>query len=84
MFQKEVLQKVQLIKLNKKQIQLINNNVFVASDRLFEVFVGIPDGLTINNFECNHSVKRYKILLNRHILVLLFYAVAFVLFTVYF
>ena len=72
-FQGKVFQKVRLRKLNKKQFQLINNDIFVVSDGVFEAFVSIPYDLTMDNDECIHSVKQSNIRLNKRILILLFY-----------
>ena len=83
-FKGKILQKVRLRKLNKKQFPLINNDVFVAPDGVFEAFVVIPDDLTMDNDECIYSVKQSKIWLSKRILILLFYIVAFVCFFCFF
>ena len=50
-FQGKYLQKVQSRKSNKKQFQLINRDVFVAPDEVFEAFIGFDDELAMDNNE---------------------------------
>ena len=45
------LQKVRSRKSNKKQFQLINRDVFVAPDEVFEAFIGFDDELAMDNNE---------------------------------
>lgn len=53
----EVLHKVQMRELNKNQLQLRNDDVFVAQGQVFGVFIGIVDDLTMSNDHCIHLVK---------------------------
>ena len=53
----EVLHKVQMRELNKNQLQLRNDDVFVAQGQVFGVFIGIVDDLPMSNDHCIHLVK---------------------------
>ena len=61
----EALHKVQMRELNKNQLQLRNDDVFVAQGQVFGVFIGIVDDLTMSNDHCIHLVKWYKTSLNK-------------------
>ena len=61
-FRGKFLRKVRSRKSNKKQFQLINNDVFVTPDKIFEVFIGFDDELTIDNNEYLHSFEHSRIL----------------------
>ena len=43
------LQKVSSKKTNKKQFKIQDKDEYVTPDQIFEVFVGIADGLTMND-----------------------------------
>lgn len=43
--------------LNKNQLQLRNDDVFVAPGQVFGAFIGIVDNLTMSNDHCIHLVK---------------------------
>ena len=60
-FRGKYLQKVQSRKSNKKQFQLINRDVFVTPDEVFEAFTGFGDGLAIDNNEYPHLIEQSKI-----------------------
>ena len=48
-FRGKYLQKVRARRSNKKQFQLINRDVFVTADEVFDAFVGFDDELAIDN-----------------------------------
>ena len=60
-FQGKYLQKVQLRNSNKKRFQLINRNVFVTPDEVFEAFIGFVDELAIDNNEYLHLMEQSRI-----------------------
>ena len=60
-FRGKYLQKVRSRKSNKNQFQLINRDVFVAPDKVFEAFIGFDDDLAIDNNEYLHLIEQSRI-----------------------
>ena len=60
-FRGKDLQKVRSRKSNKKSFQLINRDVFVAPDEVFEAFIGFDDELLIDNNEYLHLLEQSRI-----------------------
>ena len=60
-FRGKYLQKVQSRKSNKKQFQLMNSDVFVTPDEVFEAFIGFDDQLAIDNNEYLHLIEHSRI-----------------------
>ena len=60
-FRGKYLQKVRSRKSNKNQVQLINSDVFVTPDEVFEAFIGSDDELAIDNNEYLHLIEHSRI-----------------------
>ena len=59
-FTGKYLQKIRLKKPNKKQFKIVEKNVYVTPDKIFEAFVGIADDLTMNDDEYLQLIERPK------------------------
>ena len=60
-FQGKYLRKVRSRKSNKKQFQLINRDVFVTPDEVFEAFIGFDDELAMDNTEYLLLIEQSRI-----------------------
>ena len=47
-------------KTNKKQFKILEKNVYVTPDKVFEAFMGIVDDLTMNDDEYLQLIERPK------------------------
>ena len=46
--------------MNKKQFKIVEKDVYVTPDEIFEAFVGIADDLTMNDDEYLQFIERSK------------------------
>ena len=53
-------QKTRSKKINKKQFKIVEKDVYVTPDEIFEAFVGIADDLTMNDDEYLQLIERSK------------------------
>ena len=60
-FRGKYLQKVRSRKPNKKQFQLINSDVFVTPNEVFEAFIGFDDELAIDSNKYLHLIEQSRI-----------------------
>ena len=55
------LQNVRSRKSNKKQFQMIDRDLFVSPDEVFEAFIGFDDELTMDNNEYLLLIEQSRI-----------------------
>ena len=59
-FLRENTTKDQIKKTNKKQFKILEKDLYVKPDEIFEAFLGIADDLIMNDDEYLQLIKRSK------------------------
>ena len=59
-FAEKYLRQIRLKKTNKKQFKILEKDVHVTGDKIFEAFVRIADDLTMNDDEYLQLIERSK------------------------